>query len=188
MAGYPEPKQNSFTYEDYKHFPDELRCEIIDGRIYDMTPAPTVKHQDIAGKIYHRIMNHLEADNHHCRVFIAATDVILADDKVVQPDVFIVCDKTKIQPHAIIGTPDVIFEVLSPSTSKKDRTKKMKLYRKFGVSEYFLVDPDIEIIEKHAFSEGRIIAGDAYEGEETFSIDAIGLELTAKDLFPEESL
>ncbi len=187
MAAYPASKQDSYTYEDYKKFSDELRCEIIDGQVYDMTPAPSVKHQEIVGEIHHLIKNHLKAKSHHCRAFIAATDVILADDQIVQPDVFIVCDKTKIHSHAIIGAPDVVFEVLSPSTGKKDRTRKMKLYRKFGVSEYFLVDPENEFIEKLAFSERRIGIKETYEGEETFSIDAIGLELAAKDLFPGES-
>lgn len=187
MAAYPEIKQEPFTYEDYKHFPAELRCEIIDGHVYDMTPSPSVKHQEIAGKLHNHVMNHLTAQKHHCRVFIAATDVILADDQIVQPDLFIVCDKTMIRPHAIIGAPDVVFEILSPSTGKKDRTKKMKLYRNFGVSEYFLVDPEIEIIEKFSFSEKQIGIAETYDGEEVFSIDAIGLRLAAKDLFPEES-
>ncbi len=186
MADYPQAKQDSFTYEDYKHFPDELRCEIIDGRIYDMTPAPSVKHQKITGLIYLRIMNHLEANAGRCEVFIAATDVILADDQIVQPDVFIVCDKTKIHSHAIIGAPDVVFEILSPSTGEKDRNKKMKLYRKFGVSEYFLVDTESELVEKYGFSQ-ELTGFTVYEGEEAFSIDAIGLELAAKDFFPGES-
>ncbi len=139
MAGAPPAKRDSFTYEDYKHFPDELRCEIIDGQVYDMTPAPSVKHQEIAGRLHNHIMNHLTAQKHHCRVFIAPTDVILANDQIVQPDVFIVCDETKIQPHAIVGAPDVVFEILSPSTGKKDRSKKMKLYRRFGVGESLIV-------------------------------------------------
>ena len=116
-------------------------------------------------------------------MFVSPTDVVLADDQVVQPDVFIVCDNAKIRDDAIFGAPDVIFEVLSPATSKKDRNKKMKLYRRFGVSEYFLVDPDTELVEKYLFIQERIGFAESYDGDEVFLVDAIGQELMAKDLF-----
>ncbi len=183
MATHPVMDQTSYTYEDYKGFPDDLRCEIINGQVYDMTPAPSTKHQRSAGKIYRLVGNYLEGKAHHCQFFIAPTDVVLADDQVVQPDVFLVCDEKKIQDKAIFGAPDVVFEVLSPATGKKDRSKKMKLYRRFGVLEYFLVDPDNELVEKYVFTQGQIGFVESYEGDEAFSIDTIGLELTAKDLF-----
>ncbi len=179
----PLTNQASYTYEDYKEFPDHFRCEIINGQVYDMTPAPSTKHQKVAGKIYRLAGNYLEGKAHHCQFFIAPTDVVLADDQVVQPDVFLVCDEKKIRDKAIFGAPDVVFEVLSAATGKKDRSKKMKLYRRFGVLEYFLVDPENELVEKYVFSQGRIGFVESYEGNETFSIDTIGLELTAKDLF-----
>ena len=183
MATHPVMNQTSYTYEDYKGFPDDLRCEIINGEVYDMTPAPFVKHQRVAGMIFRLVGNYLEGKGHPCQAFIAPTDVVLADDQVVQPDVFLVCDEKKIQDKAIFGAPDVVFEVLSPATGKKDRSKKMKLYRRFGVLEYFLVDPENELVEKYVFSQGQIGFVDSYEGDEAFSIDTVGLELTAKDLF-----
>jgi Uma2 family endonuclease len=173
-----------YTYEDYKDFPDEFRCEIIDGLIYDMTPAPSMRHQEIAGELYRIIGNHLKTADHRCRVFIAPADVILAQDQVVQPDIFIVCDRSKIEKHALVGAPDVVFEILSPSTSKKDRTKKMDLYRRFEVSEYILVDPENELVEEFMYSEGRYWVKGCYEGDGVFSIDTISLEIAAKDLFP----
>lgn len=173
-----------YTYEDYKDFPDEFRCELIDGRIYDMTPAPSMRHQEIAGELYRIIGNHVKNVGHRCRVFIAPVDVILAQDQVVQPDIFIVCERSKIDKHALVGAPDVVFEILSPSTSKKDRTKKMDLYRRFEVSEYFLVDPENELVEEFMYSEGRYWVKGSYEGDEVFSIDTISLEIAAKDLFP----
>lgn len=103
---------------------------------------------------------------------------------MVQPDIFIVCDRSKIEKHALVGAPDVVFEILSPSTSKKDRTKKMDLYRRFEVSEYFLVDPENELVEEFMYSEGRYWVKGFYEGDEVFSIETIGLEIAAKDLFP----
>ena len=183
MATHPLTNQGSYTYEDYKGFPDDLRCEIIDGQVYDMTPAPSMRHQEIVLNLGHLLRDYLDTRKHSCRVYIAPADVILAEDNVVQPDVFIVCDQSKIRKEGLFGAPDVVFEVLSPTTGKKDRNKKMKLYRKFGVLEYFLVDPENELVDKYAFSQSRIGVVDSYEGDEVFSIDAIGLELGAKDLF-----
>ena len=140
------PREAHYTYEDYKKFPDELRCEIIDGQVYDMTPAPSTKHQRVAGQIYHLIRNHLSA-GHPCRVYIAPTDVVLAEDQVVQPDVLVVCDPSKVAEAAIFGAPDVVFEVLSPSTEIKDRGRKMEIYEQFGVMEYYLVHIDLEFVE-----------------------------------------
>jgi Uma2 family endonuclease len=179
----PATNRASYTYEDYQDFPDDLRCEIINGEVYDMTPAPSVKHQRVAGEIFRLTGNYLVSKQHPCQSFIAPTDVVLADDQVVQPDVFLVCDEKKIQDKAIFGAPDVVFEVLSTATGKKDRGKKMKLYRRFGVLEYFLVDPENELVEKYVFSQGRIGFMESCEGDETFSIDTIGFKLTAKDLF-----
>lgn len=183
MAAYPVTSRASYTYDDYKGFREDFRCEILDGQVYDMTPAPSTKHQKVAGKLYRLVGNHLEEKAHRCRSFIAPTDVVLAENQVVQPDVFVVCDEEKVQEKAVFGAPDVVFEVLSPGSAKKDRGRKMKLYRRFGVLEYFLVSPEDELVEKYVFSQGRIGFAESYEGEEVFSVDTIGLELTAKNLF-----
>ena len=183
MATYPAAERAPYSYEDYKNFPDDFRCEILDGQVYDMTPAPSVRHQRVVGEVFRLVVNYLKGREQHCQSFIAPTDVVLADDQVVQPDVFLVCDEKKIRDQAIFGAPDVVFEVLSAATEKKDRSKKMKLYRRFGVLEYFLVDPENELVQKYVFSAGQTGFAEIYEGDEAFSIDAIGLELTAKDLF-----
>ena len=91
-----------------------------------------MKHQTVVGEVFRLIGNHLKSKGHPCRSFIAPTDVVLADDQVVQPDVILVCDETKVRDNAIVGVPDVVIEVLSASTEKKDRGKKMKLYRRSG--------------------------------------------------------
>ena len=180
MASHPLANQASYTYEDYKSFPDDFRCEIINGQVYDMPPAPSIKHQRVVGEIFRLIGNHLKDNGHPCQSFIAPTDVVLADEHVVQPDVFLVCDEKKIHEKAIFGAPDVVFEVLSAATGKKDRGK---IYRRFGVMEYFLADPENELVEKYVFSKGQIGFAETYEGDEAFSIDTIALELTAQDLF-----
>ncbi|MGC8491566.1 MAG: Uma2 family endonuclease [Syntrophobacteraceae bacterium] len=83
------------------------------------------------------------------------------------------------------GAPDVVFEVASPATSLKDRREKMELYERSGVAEYFIVDPDAEFIEKYVSSDGKYARARIYAGEETFRIEAVSLELRAKELFPE---
>lgn len=176
-------EEGTYTYEDYKHFPDELRCEIIDGRIFDMTPAPSLKHQEVTGEIHRLIRNHLEASSHPCRVYIAPTDVVLAESQVVQPDVLVVCDGAKLKSAGVFGAPDVIFEVLSPGTEVKDRNEKMSLFERFAIPEYFLVHPEVEYVEKYVLVEGVYARPRFYRGDDAFVIDAIGLELTAKNLF-----
>ena len=149
------PQEVHYTYDDYKNFPDELRCEIIGGKVYDMTPTPSTKHQRVTGKIFRLIGNHLAA-GHPCQVFVAPTDVVLADDQVVQPDVLVVCERGKVRDAAIFGAPEVVFEVLSPNTEIKDRGRKMEIYEHFGVREYYLVHVDLEFVERY------ILTGEAY--------------------------
>lgn len=172
-----------YTYGDYLDFPDDFRCEIINGQVYNMTPSPTPRHQRVTGKIFRLTGNHLEEQAHTCQVFSAPLDVVIAEDQVVQPDVFVVCDRRKVETAHISGAPDVIFEIASPSTSLRDRREKMELYERSGVYEYFIVDPDAEFIEKFMSSDGKYGRVGIYAGDATFRIDAIALELKAKDIF-----
>jgi Uma2 family endonuclease len=183
MTADPARNQTPYTYEDYSVFPDDLRCEIINGIVYDMTPAPSTKHQRVAGKIFRLVGNYLESKAHRCQSFIAPTDVVLADDQVVQPDVFLVCNDKWIQDKAILGVPEVVFEVISAFTEVKDRREKMKVYEDYGVVEYFLVHPEQEYIEKYVLDTGAYRRTGLYKEDDTFSIDTIELSLTAKDLF-----
>jgi Uma2 family endonuclease len=137
----------SFTYRHYKTWPDEERWELIDGRAWAMSPAPTLNHQDIAGMLYADMRTFLREKN--CRPFIAPFDVLLpegdeADDEVatvVQPDIVVFCDKSKLTKAGARGAPDLVVEILSPSTSKKDLGDKFRLYEKHQVREYWVVDP-----------------------------------------------
>jgi Uma2 family endonuclease len=173
------------TYEDYLTFPDDFRCEIINGQVYDTTPSPTPRHQRVSGKIYRLIGNRLEEQSHTCQVFDAPLDVVIAEDQVVQPDVFIVCDRQKIERTHISGAPDVVFEITSHSTSLRDRREKMELYQRAGVAEYFLVDPDAGFIEKYLSINEQYGRVGIYAGDAAFSIDTITLELRAQDIFPD---
>ena len=138
--------EQKYSYADLLNFPEDKRYEIIDGDLYLMS-APTVIHQGILGEILYQIKNYLKGKK--CKVFSSPIDVRLSgekDDKkefnVVQPDLLIVCDENKIQKNCILGAPDFIVEILSPSTSSMDRVKKFNLYQKFGVKEYWIVAPE----------------------------------------------
>lgn len=140
-VSYQADRNGSYTVDDYHALPDDQRVELIDGYFYDMA-APTFGHQSIGGEIYRQIANFIMERGGACRPFIAPVDVQLdCDDKtMVQPDVGIVCDPSKIQQFGIYGAPDFLVEVLSPSTRKKDLTLKVAKYMEAGVREYWIVD------------------------------------------------
>jgi len=133
---------HKFTYKDYCSWPDDERWELIDGVAYDMSPAPTSRHQRISMIISTNISNWLKGKE--CEIFSAPFDVLLPAfplknegeiDTIVQPDISVICDPSKIVERGCLGTPDLIVEILSPSTSKKDLNEKFQLYEKHGVKE-----------------------------------------------------
>lgn len=134
--------QGEFTLEDYYNMPEDWRGELIDGVIYDMT-APYPIHQVIAGYIYTLLMNHVLDNGGECLPMIAPVDVQLdCDEKtMVEPDVLILCDRSKLIERCIYGAPDLVMEVLSKSTKKKDMTIKLHKYQNAGVREYWVIDP-----------------------------------------------
>ena len=140
-----------YTYAHVLAWPEHERWEILQGVPYAMTPAPTIRHQEVAGALYRILGNYMQGKD--CRVFIAPLDVLLSERQepdeqiqtVVQPDVFVVCDKSKLDKNRCKGAPDLIIEVLSPTTARKDRREKFLLYEKYGVKEYWLVEPDSKL-------------------------------------------
>jgi len=147
--------KKGFTYTDYLTWPDDERWELIDGEAYNMSPAPTVKHQKITGNLYILLSSHPEK-RAECFVGIAPADVVLSEYDVVQPDVFVVCDEKKITEANIQGAPDLIVEVLSPATALKDKREKKALYEKYGVKEYIIVDPAAQYVERFLLEEGGL--------------------------------
>ncbi len=177
-------KKEHYTVKDYMSWGDDVICQLIDGKIYDMVPAPKTKHQSISISISSRIYIHLIGKE--CQIFDAPADVILSDDTVVQPDIFIVCDKTKITENNIKGAPDVIFEILSQSTAYTDRKIKLKLYERFEVKEYFLVNPIEELVEIYRLEKEKYINRIVANWNETIKIKTIGLELNLWEIFEKE--
>ncbi len=145
-----------YSYADYLQWCDDKRRELIDGYIHMMTPAPTRKHQEISGKLFYLIFGKLLNNKVDCKVYSAPFDVRLpvSDDKteekdiytVVQPDITVVCDPKKLDDKGCLGAPDLIIEIVSPSTLKRDIKDKFVLYEKAGIKEYWIVNPNDENI------------------------------------------
>ena len=160
-----------YTYTDYCTWGDDERWELIDGVPYAMAPAPSVGHQSVCVKLATQLENFLEG--HPCKVLVAPVDVRLnaddADDTVVQPDVLVVCDESKFgkDGKAIIGAPDFIIEVLSPSSAKRDLIIKKKLYGEHGVREYWAVDPELKAVMTYVHMDGIGYVARSYGEQDT---------------------
>lgn len=160
---------NGFTYKDYSSWPNDERWEIIDGEAYLMTPAPLVRHQKISMYLSTQFANFLKGTG--CQPFHAPTDVVFDDRNIVQPDLLLICDKSKITDKNIQGAPDLIVEILSPSTALKDKREKKALYERFGVREYLSVYPAEELVERFAITdEGRFSTEEVFGWNETLPL------------------
>ena len=135
--------QRRNTVEDYYALPADARMELIDGVFYDMA-APDLNHQQIVLSIASQFLECEKKRRGKCRVIIAPCDVQLDQDDftMVQPDILIVCDPEKLRPALCYGAPDLTVEVMSPSSRSHDAIRKLNKYRKAGVKEYWLVDPE----------------------------------------------
>lgn len=150
--------EETYTYKDYQSWPDDERWELINGVPYAMSPAPTRWHQEYVGVLFNELYNYLEGKL--CEVFVAPFDVRLSDQDVdskdddavgtvVQPDILVVCDESKLDDRGCNGAPDFIIEILSESTAGKDLHEKLLLYEKYGVKEYWIVDMWSKTIRVH---------------------------------------
>ncbi len=180
--GVAQKTDRKYNYEDYLKWPETERWELIEGVAYDMTPSPSFRHQAVAGALYRLLGNKL-ADK-SCIPVIAPTDVVLSEHDVVQPDVFIVCDKKKITEANVQGAPDLIIEVLSPSTALKDRKEKKALYEKYGVKEYILADPIEGYVERYALESGRYGTPEIFGPQDLLRLHSIeGIEIPLGEAF-----
>ena len=166
------------TYGDYRSWPEDVRYELIDGVAYEVSPAPTLPHQDIAGGIYAQLIGKLGKGT--CRAYIAPVDVCLpkgaeADeqiDTVVQPDVLVVCDAGKLSERGVRGAPDFVVEVSSPSTAGHDHVLKRRVYERAGVREYWLVHPVDRVVTIYRLADGECGKPDVHElvGERAIAV------------------
>ncbi|MEI6214826.1 MAG: Uma2 family endonuclease [Desulfuromonadales bacterium] len=179
---YPQAHYgDKFSYADYLTWPDNERWEIIDGVPYAMSPAPGSKHQQIQAGLIAQL--YVQLKGRQCQVYGAPFDVRLCENKdqqddevesVVQPDVVVVCDRNKVDERGCNGAPDVVLEILSPTTSKYDLSDKRYLYERHGVEELWFIHP----IDKTAMifylqKNGRYESPVVYGSDATVSLKSV---------------
>jgi len=207
-VGLPIKKaDHKFTCTDYRSWPDNERWELIDGAAYNMSPAPSTSHQRVSRILFSHLCNFVE--NRSCEPFSAPFDVYLPEfpdqdineiDTIVQPDIIIICDSSKIFQKGCLGAPDLVVEILSPSTAKKDMHEKFQLYEKHGVKEYWIVDPgntyvrvfhlQSEGIEAGKYDDGVLTPPADWRKESTIAESLIldGFKVDTAELFKESKL
>ena len=153
----------TYSYADYFKWKFEERVELIKGKVFKMSPAPNRAHQKLAGHIYRYMGNFLEGKP--CEVYTAPFDVRIPrkskDDKdvitVLQPDVCVICDLSKLDEKGCIGAPDIAVEVLSPGNNAKELKKKYDVYEEAGVKEYWVVSPQNQWLRIYTLTKGKYI-------------------------------
>jgi len=190
MAVASDDGYQRFTYRDYRSWPEDERRELIEGVAWDMNPSPSTSHQQILMALFNIIYNFLREKS--CQVFIAPLDVRFPEDNepdgeiesVVQPDLFIVCDRTKMDDHGCKGAPDVIMEVLSPYTARKDMKEKLSLYEKVGVREYWLIQPNDKTVMVYMRGKnGKYGRPAIYTEEDEVKIGILALRIDMEQVF-----
>ncbi len=179
-----KPHNNErYTYAEYLAWDDGKRWELIDGHATCMSPAPGRRHQDLSGALFHLLYSWLSGKP--CRVYAAPFDVRFVEaqdtaaddyiDTVVQPDIVVVCDSIKLDDRGCKGSPDLIIEILSPSTARMDMTVKFELYQRYGVREYWIVHPnDQTILVFKLLESGLYGVPDRYCAEDTIPVPLLG--------------
>lgn len=183
----PMPKEQYYTYADLLSWEEETRYELYGGQPVALA-SPSNIHQLVSGELFRQLANYLVGKN--CKVYSAPFDVRLFEkadeppenvDTVVQPDIMIVCDPTKVDRHGIHGAPDLIIEILSDSTRRMDRLTKFNLYQRAGVREYWIVDPMVQVVLVHTLEDGSYYSPVAYNGTASVPVgilDDCSIDLT----------
>lgn len=151
-----------YTFADVLGWDESERVELIDGEVIMMAPAPARVHQGISMELSSQLHAYLKGKK--CKVYAAPFDVRLFEadgdqsedvDTVVEPDITIVCDPSKLDERGCKGAPDMVVEILSPATQRHDRFTKFSLYQRAGVREYWIVDPDSKTVQSFILEDGR---------------------------------
>lgn len=187
MAAITNPLSLSarrWTYQDLLGFDESERYEILDGRLISMSPAPSFYHQQLLGRLYLLISAFLQQHPLGQAAF-APVDVVFAEDNTAQPDlIFIANENAGIIKRQIFGAPDLASEILSPSSIRRDRYEKLEQFARFGVKEYWIVDPANHSVEVLLLRDSRyVLHASAAESGPITSIVLSGLEFDVSQLF-----
>lgn len=173
--------QVRYTYEDYRQLPDDgKRYEVHDGELV-VSPSPTRRHQQLSKRMQFQLYKYVEVDHQLGEVYYAPLDVILADDNVLVPDLIFVsrARQESFSRRGLEGAPDLVVEILSPSTRARDQGQKRRIYARFGVRELWLVDPERDAIDLHELVDGELTlvatygAGDALASRVRLDLGAV---------------
>ena len=144
----------NLAYQDYP------AQELIGGKIVAMSPSPAVNHNRVAGNIYRMFSHYLRGCR--CEPFADGVDLYLTEEDRFIPDMMVVCDPDKVKTDGVYGAPDLVVEVLSPSTARYDRGRKQDVYARCGVREYWIVGPGDRTVEQYFLEDGQFILHGAY--------------------------
>ena len=186
-----------YTYADYLRWEFEERLEILRGKIFRMTPAPSARHQQVSMALTRKLIK-VFPETYKCNLYSAPFDVRLIDPKkkskkdkeittVCQPDICVICDENKIDERGGIGAPDLVVEILSPGNTKKEMGIKFELYEENGVREYWMVDPSERVIFSY------VLEGSRFVGKKPTTVDEVmqsaifpDLQFKVSEIFPNE--
>lgn len=184
-------KKESYTFADCLTWPENERIELIDGEAVMMS-LPSTVHQKISGELFRQLANFLEGKK--CEVFSVPFGVRLFEkdgdspenvDTMVEPDISVICDRDKLDRYGCKGAPDLIVEILSPSTQRRDRLIKLELYQRAGVREYWLVSPEEQTVQVLLFTNGLLLPHELYKKGDIAKVNVLeGCFLELEKVFP----
>jgi len=184
----------TYTYADYLKWTFDERIELIKGKIFKMSPAPGSLHQRLVYRLSLKLGNYLTGKS--CELFFAPFDVRLSrrsvDDReiitVVQPDLCIICDESKVDDKGCIGAPDIVVEILSPGNNKKELQNKYEVYEEAGVLEYWIIHTLLNTFLKYTLIEGHFQASRLLTiGDQVTTSILPGFVLSLEELFEDKN-
>jgi len=158
-------------------YQEERREELIDGEIVMMAPSPAFNHNRVASNIFWIFECYLRGKT--CTAIADGTDLYLTEKDRFVPDMMVVCDPGKIKPNGIYGAPDLVVEVLSPSTAKNDRKYKKDVYAQCGVREYWIVSPVENSVEQYLLEDGQLMLHEVYARHPDWELEQMSEEKRA---------
>src|SRR5690554_5643966 len=182
--------EGKYSYADYLTWQLDEMVEIIKGRLFKMTAAPSRIHQKVAGKLHYHLYGFLAGKP--CEVYIAPFDVRLPKMStnnediytVVQPDICVICDKGKLDGPGCLGAPDLIVEILSPGNNKKELQNKYDVYQESGVNEYWIIHPSEQTLMIYTLNSGIYVPSRLFTSGDTITSSILtGFSLDLEDFF-----
>jgi Uma2 family endonuclease len=178
-----ELKEKKLTIKDYEKLPEGSPYQLIKGALI-MSPAPSYYHQEVEKKVFLILYENIEKRKNG-KVFIAPFDVYLDDENVYQPDIVVILknSKAKVSEKGIEGTPDIVIEIISPSTAYYDLIEKKEVYEKYGVKEYWIIDPKSKTFEIYLNSESGFELFSKTKIKGLVKSQILNLELNVEEIF-----